>query len=570
MNIIRCLVLQLGDRSEIVQSMIALKAAKQLYPRLDITMVCREDASDVAKATQWVREVVDLPAARWARTHRSGAKAADELLKESAGWISRIGADPWDLLVNWSFSDSSSMLSALIPAHERIGYSRRSDLDFSSGDGWSQFIQAYVQQEIPQNIHLVDILTTQLLTALQRNHGDPIDAGNQAVTGPDFFASLQTAGDRLLDPERIWVGVQLDSFWNARQWSKAVNLILERHPEVHLVLLGEPSFRDLASQLPTHPRRMLNLVGETDLDLWIDCLSQCQWVITASRFPGDLAAALGTRTIRLYDSHHPETIRAPYGNGHLILSPTDVSVPLTPEALYAAWSYSHFEWSHRRSRTFEEHLSLLGYDRIADWIDVRSSRIRPSDDGGGVTHESEFNRPLTPREWLAVVNGQLARLWYCGWTAEVGSEIRRASIRPVLLQDLRAIEESSSVLIRVAGEALRSAQEMTRRTQQLKSSTIMSIDDRRDLETQGRRILELQKLVDRLSAADPHLLGFSTLLKVMMHNLSDDHISDVSRETAAAWQQIERGAELLRTWLAHTLRLARPMMVESPQLTPLP
>ncbi|MBU6376482.1 MAG: hypothetical protein KGQ59_10835, partial [Bdellovibrionales bacterium] len=317
-------------------------------------------------------------------------------------------------------------------------------------------------------------------------------------------------------------------------------------------------------------KRILNLVGETDFDLWIDCLTQCQWLITSTHYSANLASILGTRVLEICKDHSPDYTRAAYGNGHLLLAPTDISVPVVPEATYAAWSYLHFEWSHRRSRSFEQHLEKLGFSRLSDWIDLRVSRIRLAEDGGGVTYQSEFQRPLAPKDWLAIVNGQIARLWHCGWTAKDGAEISRNAIRPALLQDLRSLEESSGVLLRVSQEAVRSAQQLNKKAIQLKSSKIMSVEDRQELETMGRRILELQKLVDRLAAADPHLAGFSNLLKVMMHNLEGEHIAEVSRETAIAWQQVERGTELLRRWVKHTLGLARPVALQAVSQAPGP
>jgi ADP-heptose:LPS heptosyltransferase len=573
-NPIPCLVLQLGGGTEILHSLIALKAAKQLYPALEITLVCREDEAGIPAEVSWLEDVVALPIARWANPISAGAKLTEDLLPEAAQAIARLAGTQWDILANWTFNDSSSFLSALIPAQHRLGYTRRSDLDFSSGDGWSQFIHAFVQQGVPQNIHLVDIFTTQLLTALQVRHGDPIDAGNQPVTGKDFFTSLRTAGDKLLDPNRTWVGVQIDDCWTARQWARLIELTTERHPEIQLVLLGNARRRELAREAlqaastTITEKRVLSLVGETDLDLWVDCITQCSWIITSNGLPANLSSILGTRALQICGDHSPSFTGAAYGNGHLLIHPTDISVPVVPEATYAAWSYLHFEWSHRRSRNFEQHLQSLGFGGLADWIDLRISRIRPVDDGGGVTYESEFTRPLSPKDWLAVVNGQIGRLWYCGWTAAEGAEIQRAAIRPVLLQDLRALEESSSVLLRVSREAVRSARELHQKATAMKSSKIMSIEDRRELESMGKRILELQKLVDRLAKADANLAGFSTLLQVMMHNLEGEHIAEVSHETAVAWQQVERGAELMKSWLKHTLQMARPVAVEAFQPTP--
>ena len=46
---IRCLVIQLARLGDTVQSLMALRAAKQLYPQLEITLLTRETFSDAAK-----------------------------------------------------------------------------------------------------------------------------------------------------------------------------------------------------------------------------------------------------------------------------------------------------------------------------------------------------------------------------------------------------------------------------------------------------------------------------------------------------------------------------------------
>ncbi|MEN9724335.1 MAG: hypothetical protein RJB38_2321 [Pseudomonadota bacterium] len=575
---IRCLVIQLRSGADLLESLIALKATKQLYPALEISLLCRPEHEELAKQAQWIHSVITLPVSEWLNPgNKSDVESIRKFVPNVAGWLTQLTASPWDLLVNWSFCDSSSFLSALIPAKNRLGYTRRADLDFSSGDGWSQFVHAFVHLDIPQNIHLVDLLTTQLLTALQLSHGDPADAGNQAVTGRGFFTALRTSGDPLLEPGKTWVAAQINPLWSAKQWARFLLLTLERHPETHVVLLGLRQEQELAREITrilnhsgTHEKRILNLTGETDLDLWIDSLSQCTWLVTFQALPAQLASALGTRVLQIGQSHAPNYSTAAYGNGHVLISPTDVSVPLVPEAVYSSWSYAHFEWSHRRNWSFQEHLERLGYQRLSDWLDVRVSKIRPADEGGGLIYTSEFKRPLSNRDWLAIINGQIARLWYCGWTAKEGAEITRDGIGPALLQDLRALDESSSVLLRVCKEAIRCSTELQQRAAQLKSSKVMSVEDRKELHDMGVKILELQKLVDRLASADAHLAGFSTLLKVLMHNLGGEHIAEVSKESLAAWQQIERGIELMRVWMKHTLRLSRPIAVEAAVFQPLP
>lgn len=575
---IRSVAIQLGTGSDILESLLALKASQQLYPGLEITLVCRESFADLARQADWIHEVVALPMQAWMDELAAVDGNHRQAMGPVARWISPlIGSDSWDLLINWSYSEPSSYLAALLPARLKLGYQRRKSLEFSSGDAWSQFIHGAVQESLNPGIHLTDMLTTQLLTALQVQFGDPVDAGNQSVTGRDFFSRSPLQGDPILDPSRIWIGIQIDSFFKASEWSKFIKTSLERHPEAQIVLLGDERRRELSREVikscnhqGLDPRRMVTLVGETDVELWIDVLSQCNWVISCSPRPSQMASLLGTRVLQLSNRKDPSTIQAAYGNQHLLLSTTDEKVQLVPEAVYAAWSYGQFEKIHQRKWDFAQHLERLGFAALTEWVDLRRSRIRPSEEGGGVAYENELDRPMTSAEWTALVHSQIARLWYCGWTAPVGSEINRSRIRPDLVQDMRALDDSSGVLTRVLGEAVRTADQFHSKSTSLKSEKLMSLGDRQELETQGRRLLELQKLVERLAAADAHLALFSTMLKVMMHNLEGEQIAEISKETLITFKQLEQGAQLLRSWVTHTLKLARPAAVEPLSFQPIP
>jgi hypothetical protein len=173
-------------------------------------------------------------------------------------------------------------------------------------------------------------------------------------------------------------------------------------------------------------------------------------------------------------------------------------------------------------------------------------------------------------DWLSLVHAQIARQWYCGWTAPVGSELSRASLNPNLLQDLRALEDSSGVLARVLSEAVKTAEQFHAKSSGLKSEKLMSVSDRETLETQGRKLLELQKLVERLAAADSNLALFSAMLTVLLHNLEGEQISEISKETVHTFKQLEQGVLLMRSWIKHTLQMARPAVVAPLSLIPTP
>ena len=184
---VRCLVIQLARLGDTLQSLMALKAAKQLYPQLEIHFLARERFASAARRVPWIEEVITLPTDDLLGPVVRGEAAERQALLGLAQWLSPLIEEPWDLLMNWSYSDASSYLTAMIPATVKLGYTRAKDQAFSCSDGWSHYMQAIVQGRVDQNIHLTDILTTQLLTALQIHVGDPVDAGDQPVIA-DFTA----------------------------------------------------------------------------------------------------------------------------------------------------------------------------------------------------------------------------------------------------------------------------------------------------------------------------------------------------------------------------------------------
>ncbi|MGZ6333355.1 MAG: glycosyltransferase family 9 protein, partial [Bdellovibrionota bacterium] len=58
---IRCLVIQLARLGDTIQSLMALRAAQQLYPEMEIHFVAREKFAHAAKRVPWIKNVITLP-----------------------------------------------------------------------------------------------------------------------------------------------------------------------------------------------------------------------------------------------------------------------------------------------------------------------------------------------------------------------------------------------------------------------------------------------------------------------------------------------------------------------------
>src|SRR5215813_7057314 len=101
---LRCLVIQFTRLGDTLQSLMALRAAKQLYPHLEIHFLAREKFASAAKKVPWIQNVITLPTDTLLGPILTGEKQESEALGELAQWMAPLIKDSWDMIVNWSFS----------------------------------------------------------------------------------------------------------------------------------------------------------------------------------------------------------------------------------------------------------------------------------------------------------------------------------------------------------------------------------------------------------------------------------------------------------------------------------
>lgn len=571
----KILVIQLARLSDTLQSLMALRAAQQLYPEIEIHILVRERFADAARRIPWIKGVHILPTEKLITRHMSGNQSELEAIGGIARWLQPLVQEAWDLVLNWTYSEASSYLATLIPAKFRLGFTRQQDMSLGAKDGWSSYIQGVVHSGIPQNIHLTDIYTTQLLTALQIHLGDPVNPGNATVSSSAFF-TLEVQEENLthLYSSRKWVGLQIDNTWSIENWVKISEWILRRHAEINLVLLADPAVRTRAEEIMRSLKdkdveisRVLNLAGRTDFDLWASVVSRCGWIISGPSAAVHLASVLGTRVLHITkkeDSRWDET--GPYGNGHYVISS---EATITPEQIYAIWSYGSSEWAHQNKKSISEHFSQLGWSEHLREIKIYRSKVRPAQDGGGVVYAPMNLEQITPNDWFASVVGQIARSWYCGWVAPIGAELRREHLSPQLVRELRKLEEASDILVRVSEQAQKSATELAGLGQKLKSEKVMAIEDRKEIDRLGHKLIEYDGLIERLGKSVDLLRIFSQMSKVMLHNLPERNLTHVAQESAQVYGQMLEGVRLLKTWVKHTLDLARPVAIAPSKIVPI-
>jgi hypothetical protein len=176
------LIVQLGEIEEIFRSLMAVKAVSHLYPEMKFHFIVRPEHSAPLHRLDWISSVIEIPHVE-----------AEQSAKAIAKWVDLVLTQNYDLLANWTFSPRYSRMAAivttLIPAVIKFGNHLRNDSVIASFDAWSIYREAWLRQPlIDQDIHHTDVITTQLLTALQIHAGEPlIDSSSSVVTSRYFF-----------------------------------------------------------------------------------------------------------------------------------------------------------------------------------------------------------------------------------------------------------------------------------------------------------------------------------------------------------------------------------------------
>ena len=81
---IRIAVIQLARLGDSIQSLMALRAAQQLYPELEITFIAHESFAAAVERCPWIHKVVALPTEALIRPLMTGKRTASQMIPEIA------------------------------------------------------------------------------------------------------------------------------------------------------------------------------------------------------------------------------------------------------------------------------------------------------------------------------------------------------------------------------------------------------------------------------------------------------------------------------------------------------
>jgi hypothetical protein len=562
------LIVQLGEIEEVFRSLMAARAVQQLYPESRFHFIVRSGHSTPVSKVDWIETVQEIPT----------LSPTDEPLKAVALWTNGIIEQHYDILCNWTYSKKhlrmSSILTTLIPAAVKYGHHLRDDFTVTGLDGWTIYREAWLRDSaIDQDIHHTDIITTQLLTAMQIHSGSPTAGSSAGFVTSRFFFKNNTKISFPKSSEK-WVAIHPDSL-NSRI-DEVIEMILRRHPDHGVVILNDTRVGE-ESGIDSNNPRILNLSGSLEFETLVSALNGCSWLIAGCSPIVALANLLNVRILYWIEahpqitgeSHNKWTETGPYGNGNIAIR---FNQDFQPEVFYAVWSYYQGEWIHQGEIQFQNHFENLGLTSSLSQIEVYKSRIRSSSEGGGVSFESVIHVDPEFENWMYRLRGQLARAWFCGWIPPIEEEVEKLKLTPNLIRHARELKESIQVIERVCVEAKKVSQDLQKVSSTIRNPRIMSIEDRDSIETCAKKLLELESLIARVVQVEKELRCFHVWYQQLMHHLDGETIEKMAIETDQAFDLMMNGANLICSYIEKVLKKAKPKAVTllaSEEVTPL-
>ena len=319
-------IIQLTRMGDLIQTFQACRDFKAAYQDVGLTLVARKEfAAPLKEILETVfDEVVYLSKAE---IFPNGTTELSTYTDNINKWVSQPRLQNIDVLMNFSFCQTSNYLSRLIPSQHQLGTFVNDQNQVSVKDQWSQIVYSMVMSGPACPFSLVDIyknilgyradLTREVPPSLQPIERNISDATTRLAIHP--FASSKKKR------------------WKGSKWSEVIYKSLKDNPNLEVHLFGAPNETILAEEilkasvLKKFSDNIFNHVGKCSVIETYRKLGECSHFIGHDSLLGHLAKLhqLPTLTVSLGTVRPIET--TPYGLRSYVLSPKTKCYPCFPD-----------------------------------------------------------------------------------------------------------------------------------------------------------------------------------------------------------------------------------------------
>ena len=232
-------------------------------------------------------------------------------------FLSDIKKHGFQLVINLSFTKSSSFLTSIIAKDLKMGLYRNERAQIGINDKWSQFIYSNVMESSLCPLNLVDIYKG-ILGAKETDITHFKTPKNKVITVHPFASSHKKS-------------------WGSAKWSEVLYQLLQNDQEIEINIVGATSDTDLADRIMNNSvlkifnKRIHNHVGINTIEDTFNLLSNSQLFIGHDSMVSHLAGLLRMPSVVLSLGTVRPHETTPYNDRVINLSPKNGCFPCNPE-----------------------------------------------------------------------------------------------------------------------------------------------------------------------------------------------------------------------------------------------
>ncbi|MGQ9688158.1 MAG: lipopolysaccharide heptosyltransferase I [Desulfobaccales bacterium] len=305
----RLLIVKLSSFGDVIHTLPALEALRELYPGGRLTWLVEETQAPLLAGHPALDEVWAVP--RLSQGRKLGVAGAKRLWQAAR----RLRQQPFDLVIDFQGLLKSALWVALARSPRKLGYDRSREFSclalterLAPFDPEAHAVWRYLNLAC----HLGAPKASprfRLGLSLEENVSRLIPL----VEGRPLA---------ILHPGARWP----TKLWPARRWAELADWLARQH-RFTVAVTGSPADRELAADITGCAREpLLNLAGRTSLNELAGLLKKASLAVTADTGPMHLACALGRPVAALFGPTAPWRT-GPFGEGHQVVR---LQLPCSP------------------------------------------------------------------------------------------------------------------------------------------------------------------------------------------------------------------------------------------------
>lgn len=299
------LIVKLSAVGDVIHTLPALAALRNLYPVAHITWVVEEAAAEIVRDHPDLDRVIVSHRKGWLKEIKAGR--LKKPLREIKSFLRELRDRDYDLVIDFHGLFKSAMLVFLSRGKRKIGY-----------DSYQELSGLFYGEKISEDMtkHAID-----------RYLDFPRYLG-ATVAAPMFHIAIGEGNrqrvDELLLSHRIrgpFIALNPVAYWDTKLWDDerfaALCDRIGENYDIPVVLTGQkaPSLEKIRALAQ---RDVINLEGQTTLKDLAELYRRATLLITTDSGPMHLAAAVGTPVVALFGPTDPKRT-GPYGSGHMVI-----------------------------------------------------------------------------------------------------------------------------------------------------------------------------------------------------------------------------------------------------------